>query len=651
MSFVSFKKIGSKIFSILVVLTFFFGAIFVDSHDFSRNLEINLIGRSGTNLADLKIVASHSISNNVVTISFDYSAGDSLNGKVIDGVSFNLLFNASFNVQLPLVTNVGAGKVFDAPSFVDLRSGRNSNVTFYDLGIVKGKTGKIFDFSYALGEFVEHDVNISAQTLTSSGELGDLIPIIYRVYRVSNVSSSTGSGGGGGGGSSSSSSSGSTSTVKSPTTEVFTKENITKPVETIKEIPKAEGELGIKPEVKPETKPEFKPGPVKFKTFDKFKSDDKDKFIDFFDQEVEDLSEIIFDAFDESFEEEFVVENGIIKELTVVKADENLSLFIGENVIVDENGVPFSGEIAPVAVAEEVVSETLALKPSNVEVSSKVYEIGLPGKSLFLEKPVTLLFEVTDNFSIDFNYKVNYFDEKDKSWKIAGDGRVIVDAKGKGFVATRVNHFTLFAVFKDEKTEEEKKMSVGGRACDFADVKDHWGVVHIKYLCARKIVHGYEDGTFGPDRPITRAEFLKIVLESDGVEVDADVGVGAGDAKELPFGDKNLEKHWSLPYLRIGKEKNIIAGYKDGTFGPDKPVNRAEALKILLESKGVDIATKFRAIYKDIDYRAWYVKYLNFATERMIVSGYKDGTFKPIKDITRAEASKIIHKIMEPDAI
>ena len=88
----------------------------------------------------------------------------------------------------------------------------------------------------------------------------------------------------------------------------------------------------------------------------------------------------------------------------------------------------------------------------------------------------------------------------------------------------------------------------------------------------------------------------------------------------------------------------ILKGYEDGTFKPYKEINRAEALKIILEStKLIDKKTKDSKIeFTDVNEKDWYYKYVKKAYELEIVKGYEDGTFKPGQTINLAEMSKIL---------
>ncbi|MBI5753634.1 S-layer homology domain-containing protein [Candidatus Peregrinibacteria bacterium] len=120
------------------------------------------------------------------------------------------------------------------------------------------------------------------------------------------------------------------------------------------------------------------------------------------------------------------------------------------------------------------------------------------------------------------------------------------------------------------------------------------------------------------------------------------------------------------------KEKNIIEGYEDGSFKPNKEINRAEALKMLTLASGVfkdppvkpstadakapcragcaadakapcraGCAADAKAPFTDTPLKAWYTPYLVAAKDQKIIDGYKDGSFKPDVTINLAEALKM----------
>lgn len=107
----------------------------------------------------------------------------------------------------------------------------------------------------------------------------------------------------------------------------------------------------------------------------------------------------------------------------------------------------------------------------------------------------------------------------------------------------------------------------------------------------------------------------------------------------------------SHPYaqaIKWGKESGVLSGYPDGTFQPDKTVNRAEFLKIVLGAKGVDVGSVSDPTgFRDMDEGAWYAPYVRYAKQQGIVQGYSDGTFKPQQPVNFAEALKMAYVALD----
>lgn len=92
------------------------------------------------------------------------------------------------------------------------------------------------------------------------------------------------------------------------------------------------------------------------------------------------------------------------------------------------------------------------------------------------------------------------------------------------------------------------------------------------------------------------------------------------------------------------QDHGIIKGYDDGTFKPEKAVNRAELLKIIIEGSKINLDVSAVTPFKDIDYAQWYAPYIKKAYASGWISGYADGTFKPAQTVNKVEALKMIGK-------
>jgi len=90
-------------------------------------------------------------------------------------------------------------------------------------------------------------------------------------------------------------------------------------------------------------------------------------------------------------------------------------------------------------------------------------------------------------------------------------------------------------------------------------------------------------------------------------------------------------------------DKGVIGGYQDGTFRPEKTVNRAEAAKFLLLARyGSVTSQEGVSPFRDAVAGQWYVPFIIRAAETGIIGGYADGTFRPANMVNTAEFLKML---------
>ena|GEM_PF-4314515 len=105
----------------------------------------------------------------------------------------------------------------------------------------------------------------------------------------------------------------------------------------------------------------------------------------------------------------------------------------------------------------------------------------------------------------------------------------------------------------------------------YPDLPDnHWAATAIKRAQASGLLVGYMDGTFQPDRSVTRAEMAAFAYRY----------LNLGQASRSIFPDVP-ESHWAHPYIMAIGEEGWMVGRPDGTFGPDQEITRAEAVTLL----------------------------------------------------------------------
>lgn len=118
------------------------------------------------------------------------------------------------------------------------------------------------------------------------------------------------------------------------------------------------------------------------------------------------------------------------------------------------------------------------------------------------------------------------------------------------------------------------------------------------------------------------------------------------EAKESGKTSRSTEVKIAGQEAKVAAKVNspsYIAGYPDGTFKPGKEVTRAEAVRmfVTLVNEGKELPKNPTTKFKDANNK-WYSDEINFAVSKGFISGYSDGTFKPNQGITRAEFAQMI---------
>jgi hypothetical protein len=171
------------------------------------------------------------------------------------------------------------------------------------------------------------------------------------------------------------------------------------------------------------------------------------------------------------------------------------------------------------------------------------------------------------------------------------------------------------------------------------DIDGHWAEIYIRRLYDLCIIEGYSDRTFRPNNNVTRAELVKMSLYSKGI--DPNNGCYDNDCGS-PFMD--LDK-WQGQWIRPAWDKHIVQGYSHNQFKPNKPITRAEAVKVILATYGYGPLNVSDSFFNDV--HGWSVGWVEKAHEIGLVQGIGNGNFDPDRPITRAEAAKVIAKMMD----
>lgn len=121
----------------------------------------------------------------------------------------------------------------------------------------------------------------------------------------------------------------------------------------------------------------------------------------------------------------------------------------------------------------------------------------------------------------------------------------------------------------------------------FTDLENYPEANLINALAKKEIISGYPDNTFQPDKTITRAEIVSILIKSLGI-TDNTTTIELGNKltfKDLPAG------HWALKQIAIAENLDLIE--TEDNFNPDNKVSRAEAAKLINKFAGLSSNTGY----------------------------------------------------------
>lgn len=112
----------------------------------------------------------------------------------------------------------------------------------------------------------------------------------------------------------------------------------------------------------------------------------------------------------------------------------------------------------------------------------------------------------------------------------------------------------------------------------------------IEYVKEKSIVDGYSDNTYRPLNEINRAEFVKIIIEAkfSTEEIESCISENIDSDWTYVFFPDVAKDEWFAKYICLATQKNIISGYSDGTFRPSNTINFAEVAKIIVSTFGVE---------------------------------------------------------------
>ncbi|MFA5535744.1 MAG: S-layer homology domain-containing protein [Bacillota bacterium] len=196
--------------------------------------------------------------------------------------------------------------------------------------------------------------------------------------------------------------------------------------------------------------------------------------------------------------------------------------------------------------------------------------------------------------------------------------------KEQGVIRGRLPHLSTYVLMEYDKT--------------FADVEGLWAKEYIDSMASKHIFNGKAEDVFAPADFTSRAEFAKIIV----VALDLDLIKYQGGFEDV------ADDAWYADYVQTAFVNELVNGRVAGKiFDPNGNITRQEMMTVVGRALGETLkgdAGYLLRNYPDADKTADFAKeFTALLVEKQLVTGYPDSTLRPLVDISRAEAAKVIY--------
>ncbi len=173
----------------------------------------------------------------------------------------------------------------------------------------------------------------------------------------------------------------------------------------------------------------------------------------------------------------------------------------------------------------------------------------------------------------------------------------------------------------------------------FKDVPtNYWAINAIKYMVSKNIISGYPDGSFKPEKIVTRAEYAKMLALS----LNLDVSKGRDIYVDVP------STHWAYKYITAVTDAKLMKGYGHGKFGPNDTVKKEEIITTIVRLKKWKIITPEKGTFPDVPKKYWAYPYIETAVRNGLIKkvdrGLTDGNFHIKVGATRAQTAELLYR-------
>lgn len=178
-------------------------------------------------------------------------------------------------------------------------------------------------------------------------------------------------------------------------------------------------------------------------------------------------------------------------------------------------------------------------------------------------------------------------------------------------------------------------------AYTFSDLNPHaFYYEPVTDLAKRNIATGYSNGTFLPNKAITREDAAKMLALA--------IDINITNPKNPRFKDVNANNP-NYIYIAALSEAGIINGFTDNTFKPKEPITRAQMAKILTLGYKFGVSSKINNSFRDVSPSNFAAYYIQTLVDLNVTKGSSAVTFDPFKSVTRGEMATFIWRAQKAD--
>ena len=182
-------------------------------------------------------------------------------------------------------------------------------------------------------------------------------------------------------------------------------------------------------------------------------------------------------------------------------------------------------------------------------------------------------------------------------------------------------------------------------AASFADLPaGHWAQAAAEALADQGIMLGTDDTHFSPDMPASRAMLVTLLWRMEG---EPQARIRIADYPDV------AADSWYLEAVRWAREREIVAGYESGNFGPGDPVTREQLAAILYryaQSPAVDAAMGMAGFEDVTTISDWAQTAMRWAVQEGLLTGKDGARLDPQGTATRAEVAVILQRFLALNA-